>query len=130
MNEVFLHKYLGVMDFSQEFINLKTQLKDYISTRLSIIKLTAVRKIAVTFADLMSGSLMLLFVFFFLLFGSIAAAEYLKAITGSPALAYASVSGGYLLLGLIYMWILRPVVKRVIADKMVDKMLNIDEEEH
>lgn len=91
-------------------MQLIDNLKEYLNVRLKIFTLTICEASSKVLASLIANGAMLVFIFLFLLFGSVAAGFGLGEWLDSIALGFTIVAGFYLLLALIIRFI---KVKRI-----------------
>jgi Putative Actinobacterial Holin-X, holin superfamily III len=116
---------------SEEFKKIESLLdtaKEYINTRIAQFKLSVAEKISKLLAVMIAGIVAALVFFFFLLFGSIAAALAIGHQMDSPALGFLMVAGGWLLLGMI-IWMAKNRLLRIpIMNAIIGSLFGTDKE--
>jgi hypothetical protein len=85
----------------EEHHNLKDDIEDYIDTKIDIIKLKAIDKIAGAASGAITGVSLAFLGVFILLFLSFAAAFALAELTGRNSIGFLCIGGFYILLALV-----------------------------
>ncbi len=104
---------------SAKIEELTDNVKEYINTRIELMKLKVSAKLAVILSNAMSRIILILFLFMFIMFISITAGFWLSKLTGGYASGFLILSGIYLLLFILF-FIFR---KHIIIEPMKDKII-------
>ncbi len=107
--------------FSEEFRALKSEISDYMQSRLDLTKLHIAGELSKFFSAFISRTIGLYLLFFVLLFFSLALAFKLSDWLQSSSLGFVIVGLGYLIILLIF-WSLR---KRVIQRPIIKRFLSL-----
>ena len=108
--------------------NLVSSIKDYINTRIDVVKLSVAEKASAVIANLIAGFVMAVVLIFFVFFASIALAIGIGNWLNSTWLGFLLVAGLYLLIGLI-VWTGREKLIRFPAMNAIIRQLFKDEED-
>jgi hypothetical protein len=109
--------------------------RDYINTRIEVIKLNTAEKASLVVAKLVAGIAVAVVFIFFLFFAGMAAAYALSLWTGEAWSGFLIVAGLYMLLGLI-VWSAKekliriPVMNAIISQLFKEKEHNEKDQEH
>lgn len=109
--------------------DLKEDLTEYLDLRMQFIKLSAFEKISKLSSALVSVIIILFFSLFGTLFIFITIAIYLGQLTDNRALGFAIVSAFFVVMLLLYFAFGKNTLERKITNKIVDVLVNDDEEE-
>ena len=104
--------------------DLLTLIKEYISTRVELTRLTVIERLTVVTANLITDSFVLIMGVLTFLFASITLALYLGEEFGSYALGFGIVALIYLALALIMYFIKDKLVEKYLHDFMVKRIFN------
>ena len=114
----------------EKLMQLVDDLKNYLNVRIRIATLGVYEVVSKLLASLITNSVMLLFVFLFLLFGSVAAGFGLGEWLNSAALGFAIVAGFYLLLVLIILFTKSKLIEKPLVNMIIKQLLkNLSESE-
>ncbi|HEY0678490.1 MAG TPA: phage holin family protein [Chitinophagaceae bacterium] len=93
---------MGIFNTIGSTLNdLRNSAMEFIETQIALAKVQAAEKVSTLVSTIAAFLILSVFLLFFLLFGSIAAAYWMASITGSNALGFLIVGGFYLLVGVI-----------------------------
>ncbi|MDR0660674.1 MAG: hypothetical protein LBG19_07720 [Prevotellaceae bacterium] len=107
----------------EKLMQLVNDLKEYINVRLKILTLTICEVSSKVLASLIANGSMLLFIFLFLIFGSIAAGFGLGEWLGSTASGFAIIAGFYLLLALIIQFSKAKLIEKPLVNTFIKLFL-------
>lgn len=99
-------------------------LKEYITTRVELTRLTLIERLTVVTANLITDSFVLIMGILTFLFASFTLALYLGEVTGSYALGFGLVTLLYLALALIMYFTKDKFVEKYLHDFMVTRIFN------
>jgi hypothetical protein len=107
--------------FQTKINNLTSHVEDYIKTKEELAKLIAAEKSGMVAGELFSSFVLLLVFSTAFLFLSFSGAYFIAEITGKTYLGFVSMTGFYLLLGVLFYtnrqsWLKNPVMNSVIKN--------------
>jgi hypothetical protein len=102
--------------------NIVSLIKEYISTRIELAKLTAFERLSIALANLITSGFIFICVALTVLFGSVSLGFYLGNKLDSNAKGFSIVALIYLLFGLIMYFIKDRLVEKSLIDFLVKKM--------
>lgn len=115
-------------DFKSYISELRKELNQYVNLRMELMQLTIYEKSAKVVAAFASSMVMAFLGFFLMLFIFLALANWFGEILGSLAVGYGIVAGFYLIMLLIFMAIRKKYFEQPIVDKMIDVLMEDDDE--
>jgi putative superfamily III holin-X len=101
-----------MQDLFEKVEELTGHLREYVNLKIERIKISIAETSSAIIANLVAGIIVAVFLFFFLLFVSLAGAYALSAWIGKPWAGFLIVAGFYLLLGVV-VWMARERIIRV-----------------
>ena len=104
--------------------DLLTLIKEYISTRVELTRLTVIERLTVVTANLITDSFVLIMGILTFLFASLTLALYLGEEFGSYALGFGIVALIYLTLALVMYFIKDRLVEKYLHDFLVKRIFN------
>jgi hypothetical protein len=116
---------------SEEFTKIESlldQAKEYINTRIAQVKLSVAEKVSKLLAAMIAGLVATLVFFFFLLFGSIAAALAIGNKLQSHSLGFLIIAGAWLLLGIMIWKAKNRLIRLPIMNAIIGSLFNTDKE--
>ena len=115
-------------DFKSYISELRKELNQYVNLRMELMQLTIYEKSAKVVAAFASSMVMAFLGFFLMLFVFLALANWFGEILGSLAVGYGIVAGFYLIMLLIFMAVRKKYFEQPIVDKMIDVLMEDDDE--
>lgn len=104
--------------------DLLSLLKDYISTRVELARLTVIERLTVVTANLITDSFVLVMGLLTFLFASFTLALYIGESSGSYAMGFGIVALIYLVLALLMYFLKDKLVEKYLHDFMVKRIFN------
>jgi len=115
-------------DFKSYISELRKELNQYVNLRMELMQLTIYEKSAKVVAAFASSMVMAFLGFFLMLFVFLALANWMGEILSSLAAGYGIVAGFYLIMLLIFMAVRKKYFEKPIIDKMIDVLMEDDDE--
>jgi hypothetical protein len=109
--------------------NLAGHLEEYLKTREELAKLVAAEKSSMVAGTLFSSLVLLLIFSIVFLFLSFSAAYYIAELTGKIYLGFISMTGFYLLLGILFYFNRQRWLKNPVADSVVKNFFKSENDE-
>jgi phosphate/sulfate permease len=100
--------------------------KEYINTRIEILKLTIAEKSSAVLATIIAGVIAALIFSFFLLFISITVAVILSTWIGKPYIGFLIVAGFYLISGVIILKFREQIIRIPIMNSIIRQLFKDD----
>jgi hypothetical protein len=117
------------MEEFQKVENLAEHIKEYVNTRISIIKLGIAEKASKLIAWIIAGVFLLFILLFFLVFLSLSAAHGIGDALGKPYLGFLIVGGFYLVLALFVWWLREKLLRIPLMNAMIRQMFSDEKNE-
>lgn len=114
-------------DQQKFFSHLKTDVSEYIETRLQLMRLQVYEKAAKISSMLASVILIAFIGFFAFLFIFLSIGFYLADLTGSNAMGFGIVAAFYILILIVYLFIRKKNVEQKLTDKIIQLLAEDDE---
>lgn len=120
------------MEEFQKVENLAEHVKDYVNTRISLVKLQLAEKTSKLIAWIIAAVFLFFILLFFVIFLSLSAAHGIGDAFGKPWLGFLIIGGFYMLFGLLVWWgkekLLRiPIMNAMIQQLFSEEKTNEDE---
>lgn len=109
--------------------NLAEHVKEYVNTRISMVKLEIAEKVSKLGAWIIAALLVFFILLFFVVFVSLSAAHGIGDALGKPYLGFLIIGGVYLLLGLFVWWKKERLLRIPLMNALI-RQLFADENEH
>ena len=106
---------------------LAAHIKDYINTRISLLKLKFAEGLSKAISNITAIIIVSVFILLFVIFLGIGAALFIAEITGSLYSGFIIVSGLFLIIGLISWWLRGKLIRRPILNAIISK-INLDDD--
>ncbi len=103
---------------------LTDNVKDYINTRIELVKLKVSAKVAVILSNTLSSIILILFLFMFLIFISITGGFYFSKLTGGYVSGFLILSGIYLVLFLLFYAFRKQIIIEPMKDKIIKQIFD------
>jgi hypothetical protein len=113
----------------EEHHNLKDEVEDYIDTKIDIIKLKAIDKIASAASGAITGIGLAFLGVFILLFLSISAAFAIAELTGRSSIGFLCIGGFYILLAVILLVFKDQLVTMPVVNSLAKKFYFKEEQQ-
>lgn len=106
---------------------LLVHLKDYLNTRISLIKMKFAAATSRIMANIAALLILGFFIFCGLIFAGIATALTIADYTNSLIIGFASVAGIYFLLGMILWWLRDKIIRKPIMNAILSELGETDD---
>lgn len=113
-----------MLDTFEKIEELSAHIRRYVDNRIEYTKLNIAEKVAEVLGSLLSGTLLIVFFLFFLIFSGIALALYLSEITGKIYWGFLIVASIYLAIGLIVWLFKKPFLQNPIMNSILNQIFN------
>lgn len=108
---------------------LSDQAKEYVNTRIDVIKLNTAAKVSTVTSNIIAGTIVAVVFVFFLLFGGMAAGFALGDWLGKNSLGFLIVAAIYLLLGVIT-WLSKEKLLRIpVMNAIIQQLFNYEKDQ-
>lgn len=107
---------------NQDDKDITALVKEYISTRIELVRLTAIERLTIVLANLITDTFVILAALLTFLFGSVTLGFYFADVMGSYAKGFGVVTLIYFCLGLIMYLIKDRYVEKNLIDFMVKRI--------
>jgi hypothetical protein len=101
--------------------------KEYVNTRVDLMKLSAAEKTSLVISDLVAGAIVAVIFLFVLVFASFAGAIALSGWIGKPWSGYLIVAGIYLLVGIIVWTTKESMIRIPVMNKIIQQLFKNDQ---
>jgi hypothetical protein len=105
----------------EEQTTLKENIKDYVETKIKIIKLKAINKGGAAISGIIVGVALAFLSIFILMFLSFSAAYGISSVTGKPFLGFLIVAGFYILLAVLLVVLKDKILTMPIINSLLRK---------
>jgi hypothetical protein len=115
------------MEDPSKIENLAKNVKEFINIQVEIVKLNAINKLSILVAKIAFVFTIALLSLLFIIFGSMALGYYLSTLTGSIYTGFLSVTGFYLIIGIILFSGRKGLIINPIRNLLIKQILSDEE---